>query len=97
MDAHLERAHLERFKRGEQLRDARAARAANQTLNKYNAVRNATADFWAAWFRAQMEGKGTAPTQLLPEALAKLEQHIEDRIAIAAHEIRAALRKALAP
>jgi hypothetical protein len=86
----------ERFRRGEHARDSRAALAQNQTLEKRLAQRDAKADTWAKYLRHKMDAaRCTDPVEVLPEALAKLEQLLEDRIAVATKEIKAALREAL--
>jgi hypothetical protein len=88
----------ERYRRGEHARDSRAALAQNETLEQRLAKRDAKADFWAQWFRHKMDNARCAdPVTLLPDALAKLEQMIDDRVAIAVKEIKATLRKALEP
>ena len=91
-------SEFERFRRGEHARDSRAALAQNETLDQRLAKRNAKADDWAKWFHHEMtRTHRTDPVQLLPDALAKLEQMIDDRVTIAVKEIKSTLRKALEP
>jgi hypothetical protein len=89
-------SEFERFRRGEHARDSRAALAQNESLDQRLAKRDAKADAWAEWFRWKMKnGRCDDPVQLLPDAFAKLEQMIDDRVALAVKEIKDTLRKAL--
>jgi hypothetical protein len=86
----------ERFRRGEFVRDSRAALAQNETVELRLTKRDAKADIWAQWFRQKMDSTNCSdPVELLPDALAKLEQLIDDRITVAVNEVKATLRKAL--
>ena len=67
--------------------------AAGETVEGRTRKRDAMADAWAAWFRQRMNGGD--PTAFLPDALGRLEQMIDDRVAAAVSEIKTALRKAL--
>jgi hypothetical protein len=88
----------ERFRRTEYARDSKAALAQGELLEQRIAKREAKADIWVQWFRQKMDSNGNVdPVELLPDALAKLEQTIDDRVAAAVNEIKATLRKALAP
>jgi hypothetical protein len=53
------------------------------------------ADAWAAWFHQRMDSDGGDPRRFLPDALGRLEQMIDDRVAAAVSEIKTTLRKAL--
>ena len=86
----------ERFRRGEYVRDSRAALAQNETVEQRLAKRDAKADAWAQWFRQRMDASGcTDPVELLPDALAKLEQLADDRITVAVNELKTAIKGAL--
>jgi len=86
----------ERFRRGEYARDSRAALAQNETLEQRLAKRETKADVWAQWFRQKMDSTScTDPVELLPDAFAKLEQTIDDRVTAAINEVKTALRGAL--
>jgi|SRR5215831_4765101 len=85
----------ERFRRGEYARDSRAALAQNETLEQRLAKCETKADIWAQWFRQKMDASGCDPVELLPDAFAKLEQTIDDRVTAAINEIKATLRGAL--
>jgi len=86
----------ERFRRGEYARDSRAALAQNETLEQRLAKRETKADVWAQWLRQKMDSTNCSdPVELLPDALAKLEQLIDDRVTAAINEVKTALRGAL--
>jgi hypothetical protein len=84
----------ERARRSEFFRDSRAALQQGETLERRTQRREQKAADWARWFHEKMDNRGcTNPTELLPDALAKLEQAIDDRVAAAIGEIKAGLRK----
>jgi hypothetical protein len=87
----------ERARRAEFIREARAASLQSESPEQRTKKREAKADAWAQWFRQKMDEGGCAdPVELLPDALARLEQTIDDRITAATVEIKAAVRKAFA-
>jgi hypothetical protein len=88
-------SEAERHRRAELIRDSRAALQQGETLEKRTQKRNAKADAWAVWFHQRMDLDGGDPTQFLPDALARLEQMIDDRVAAAVSEIKTTLRRAL--
>jgi hypothetical protein len=88
----------ERFRRSETVRDTRAALAQNQSVEARLKTRADKADAWTAWFRHKLDASQCRdPMELLPEALALLEQLADDRVTAAVNEIKATLRKALTP
>jgi hypothetical protein len=91
---HLSEA--ERARRSEFVLESRAALAQGKTLEQRTKTREEMADKWAQWFRHKMDARGcTDPVEVLPDAFAKLEQTIDDRVIAAIKEIKAALRGAL--
>jgi hypothetical protein len=86
----------ERARRTEMARDLRAACAQGETLEVRAKKREEKADEWARWFKQNMAAAGcTDPGQILPDALARLEQVTNDRIVAAVHELKSAMRGAL--
>jgi hypothetical protein len=86
----------ERARRREIVRDMKGAVAQRQTFETHAQQREAKADDWARWFRHKMDACGVAdPIVLLPDALARLEQLAEDRVAAAVRDLKAALKGAL--
>jgi hypothetical protein len=86
----------ERIRRSEYARDSRAALARGETLEVRSKRREGYANEWAAWLRQRMDRVGCDdPTEVLPDALARLEQIVDDRVAVAINEIKATLRGAL--
>jgi hypothetical protein len=82
-------SEAERFRRSEHARDSRAALAQNENLEQQLAKRDAKADAWAKWFRHEMtRTHRTDPVELLPEALARIEQLVEDRIAVSVNDVQ---------
>jgi hypothetical protein len=73
-----------------------------QSLEEFIATRDAIADGWAKWFRAEMDKFGAEdPVEVLPNALARIEQHAiaearEAAKAAAQAEVRTMLRRAIA-
>jgi hypothetical protein len=84
----------ERQHRTEQVRDLREAVRQGETLEQRSARREQRADEWVRWFYQRMEPGGD-PVELLPDALASLEQMIDDRVAAAIREFKLALRNAV--
>jgi hypothetical protein len=86
----------ERARRTEFVRDTKAALAQDETLEARTKRREEKADEWARWFRQNMEAAGCSdPGQILPDALARLEQITNDQIVAAVHELKTAMRGAL--
>ena len=86
----------EHARRTEFVRDVRSANAQGETLEARAKKREEKADEWARWFRKNMEAAGCSdPGQILPDALARLEQITNDQIVAAVHELKTAMRGAL--
>jgi hypothetical protein len=86
----------ERARRKEWVRESRAALQQSQTVEQRAGRREEKADDWAAWIHQRMDSSNcTDPVELLPDILARMEQTVEDRVAAAIAEIKAALRGAL--
>src|SRR5262249_39556843 len=86
----------ERARRAEIVRDMKGAAAQRETFEVHAKKREEKADDWARWFRQKMDEGGIAdPTVLLPDAFARLEQLVEDRIAAAIRDLKGSLKKAL--
>jgi hypothetical protein len=89
-------SEAERARRAEIMRDTRAALQQGESLEKRTKKREEKADAWAHWFRRSMDNKRcTDPVELLPDACARLEQIVDDRVAAAVAELKAALKGAL--
>ena len=89
-------SEYERFRRREQVRDARAALAQNQSVEQRLKARTNRTDAWTEWFRFRMQAtKCQDPMALLPEALALIEQLADDRVTAAVNEIKSKLKGAL--
>jgi hypothetical protein len=87
---------VELIRRSEYVRDSRAALARGETLEVRSKRREGYANEWAAWFRQRMDRVGCDdPTELLPDALARLQQLADDRVVEAINEVKATLRGAL--
>jgi hypothetical protein len=79
----------ERVKRSEYARDNIAALARGQPLEMRGKEHEEFANEWAAWFRLKMSTADCDdPEALLPDGLARLQQIIDDRIAVALKEFR---------
>jgi hypothetical protein len=86
----------ERARRTEYVRETKTALQNNETIDQRTRKREGKADEWSRWFRQKMDSTGCAdPAEILPDALARLEQLAEDHAAAAVREIKAALTKAL--
>jgi hypothetical protein len=84
------------LRRAESLRDLRGASARGESLEQRSARGEQLADQWTAWFHREMKIRGCSdPTQLLPDLAARIEQVIDDRVAMAVKQLKATLRKAL--
>jgi hypothetical protein len=85
----------ERARRTEYVRDSAAAAKSGTTIEARTQAREASADEWAAWLHRQMEKTGAAsPSEVLPDALAKLEQRLNDHVA-AFEQFKGRLSRAL--
>ena len=92
----IPQSDAERARRTEYVRETKAALTQHQTIEERTKHRELSADRWAQWLHARMDSNGCAdPVQVLPDALAQLEQIIDDRVAAALAEHKAALRKVL--
>jgi hypothetical protein len=86
----------EQARRTEFVREAKAACANGETIDKRVKRREDRADEWAGWLRRKMNDAGcTDPVELMPDILAKLDIIIDDRVGAAIREIKATLIKAL--
>jgi hypothetical protein len=78
------------------MRDSKATLVRGGSLETRAQQREELAGQWAAWLRQRMDAAGCDdPTEILPDALARLEQIVDDRVAVAINEIKATLRGAL--
>jgi len=86
----------ERIRRAEYVRDSKAALARGESLELRGKQREQFANEWAAWLRQRMDAADCDnPVEVLPDALSRLQQMIDDRIAVATNELKATLRGAL--
>jgi len=86
----------ERARRGELLREQRAAARAGISPDERTQQREQKADEWAQWLRRKMDSAGcTDPVVLLPDILARLQQLAEDHTLAAIRDLRAIMREAL--
>jgi hypothetical protein len=89
-------SEAERARRSEYARESKAACARGETLEARAKQREGYANDWASWFRQRMDRSGCDdPAELLPDALAKLEQTIDDRVVAALSAFKTTLRGAL--
>ena len=87
----------ERIRRAEYLRDSRAvALARGQTIETRAKQREELANQWSAWLRQRMDAADCDdPAEVLPDALARLEQIVDDRVTAALNEFKSAVKGAL--
>jgi hypothetical protein len=85
----------ERIERREYARDNIAALARGMPLEKRSTEREDLANMWAGWFRQRMDSADCEPDALLPDAFARLEQMIDDRIAVAFKQFKTELKGVL--
>jgi hypothetical protein len=86
----------ERARRAEYRRDNLAALARGVSLEARAAERERFGQEWGAWLRQRMDACDVDdPVQILPDALARLEQIIDDRVAVAIKEFKTAMKGAL--
>jgi len=87
---------LEKFRRSELVRDSRSALSQNKTLDQLRENREARAEFYANFLRYKMgQHQYQNPLSFLPEVLAMIEEHFDNRLAVAIKEIKTNLKKAL--
>jgi hypothetical protein len=78
------------------MKEAGRAALSGQTVAQREKARAARADGWASWWKREMEiSNSVDPAELLPEAFARIEQIVEDRIVSAVRQLKSELRKAL--
>jgi len=86
----------ERHRRAEIIRDSRAALQQGETFDNPGEPREQTADRWLSWWQHEMVLRNCHdPAELLPDACARLEQIVDDRVAAAVAEECASLRAEL--
>jgi hypothetical protein len=86
----------ERIRRSEYVRNSKAALVSGESLEVRSKRREQYANEWAAWFRARMDGADVDdPAELLPDALARLQEIADDRTAAAITKLKAALMEVL--
>jgi hypothetical protein len=79
-------------------RETRAALQNGERLDQRIATREKHADEWSRWLHDRMDAAGTNNAlEVLPDALAKLEQLSQDHAAAAVRDFKAALKDALKP
>jgi hypothetical protein len=92
----IEQDVAERARRAALMADARGALAQGITVQERQARCESKADAWLTWFQREMAMRNCSdPDELLPDACARLEAIIEDRVAMAIRDMKAELRKAL--
>jgi hypothetical protein len=93
----------EQVRRREFMRDTRAASAQGLEVDEYRAKRDQAVAEWAAWFHKTMdETHAMDPAEVLPQALALLQERSIAAARTAAKaaardEVKKMLRKALVP
>jgi hypothetical protein len=93
----LNAADNEQRARIRSVKEAGWAALSGQTVAQRDQIRNARASEWSRWLRKEMDAHGCEdPAEVLPAALAHLEQIIDDRTLAAVRQLRSDLRKALA-
>jgi hypothetical protein len=66
------------------------------TLEQRARAREAKADEWTRWLREKMDAaRCDDPAELLPDICARLDQMVDDRVAVAINEFKTAVRGAL--
>jgi hypothetical protein len=82
----------ERVRRAEYRRDNLAALARGVSLEQRSEERERYAGEWAGWLRSRMDSADVDdPVQILPDALARVQQLAEDSAIAAIKELRKAL------
>jgi hypothetical protein len=90
-------ADNERRARISSVKEAARAALSGQTVAQRDRTRNARAGEWSRWLRKEMDVHGCEdPAEVLPAALAHLEQIADDHVIAAVRQLRSDLRKALA-
>jgi len=85
----------ERLRRVERMTDIERALRQGTNVQQRSASREQRADKWCEWYRRRMEVGGGDPMQYMPDALAELEERIQDEVKGAIQALKAELRKAL--
>jgi hypothetical protein len=86
----------ERVRRSEYVRDTKGALARGETFEVRSMHHEEFADRWAAWLRMRMHQTGCDdPSRVLPDAFARVEQLIDDRVAAALKEFKTNLKEVL--
>jgi hypothetical protein len=86
----------ERIRRSELRRDDLGALAQNMSLEQRTKQREDFANEWAGWLRSKMDSADCdEPSALLPDAFARLQQIIDDRIATAFKQFKTELKGVL--
>jgi hypothetical protein len=86
----------ERARRREFVDDSMGAVLANETFEQRTKRREKVADDWAQWFRRKMsEGGYRDPVQSLPDAFARLEFMMQDKINSAVADLKKSLLETL--
>jgi hypothetical protein len=65
------------------------------TFEEREAAREGKANEWVRWSHARIDIRGGTPTDHLPDALAELEERINDQIADALHKLKKSIAQAL--
>ena len=82
----------ERIRRSELRRENLGALRAGESLEVRSQRREGYANEWAAWLRSKMDSADVGdPVQVLPDALARLQQLAEDSTIAAIGELKKAL------
>jgi hypothetical protein len=78
------------------MKETSRAALSGQTVAQREQARATKADEWAAWWHREMEiNNSSNPTELLPDAFARLEQKAEDLVLSAVRQLKSDLRKAI--
>jgi hypothetical protein len=86
----------ERTRRMEFVREVRSATLSGESTEHRAQNREKKIADWSRWLREQMDTADcNDPAQVLPEALARIEQIAEDRATAAVREFKAAIGKAM--
>jgi hypothetical protein len=87
---------LSQAERREYVKDSYGAVLQGETFEQRSQRREAEADEWSGWFRRRMDADGIAdPVALLPDAFARLEFMMQDKINAAVKDLKEALQEAL--
>jgi hypothetical protein len=68
----------------------------NESLEARSKRREVQGDEWSGWFRRRMDANGIAdPVALLPDAFARLQFQMEDKVNSAIKDLKKSLQEAL--